>query len=150
MPRARDLLERFRPIGTPGAAAPAGVPADRTADRFRELQPVVDRLVDVDAECVRIRDAATAEAERRRQQAVAEAAAIVAASRIAAPANRTATATRVRQEGAALAVADVEQAEHEAAATTARAQQRMDDYVRRVGTAVRHLLSAEPARQRVP
>ena len=44
MPSARDMLQRFRPIGTPGAAAPAGVPADRAAELGRELQPVFDEL----------------------------------------------------------------------------------------------------------
>ena len=44
MPRARDLLARFRPVGAPGTAAPAGVPVDRVAERRRELLPVASGL----------------------------------------------------------------------------------------------------------
>jgi hypothetical protein len=36
----RDFLERFRPVGTPGASA-TGVAADRTAERAAELEPAL-------------------------------------------------------------------------------------------------------------
>ena len=45
MASARDLLERFRPAGTPGAAAPAGVPYDRGAALEDELRPVLATAV---------------------------------------------------------------------------------------------------------
>ena len=38
MPDLRDFLSRFRPAGTPGAAARPGVPVDRVAEREAELQ----------------------------------------------------------------------------------------------------------------
>jgi hypothetical protein len=41
MPRVRDLLYRFRPEGAPGAAAAAGVPADRAAELTAELEPLI-------------------------------------------------------------------------------------------------------------
>ena len=40
MPQWRDFLERFRPAGTPGAAARPGVPADRSADAVRGVFPL--------------------------------------------------------------------------------------------------------------
>ncbi|SFG73131.1 hypothetical protein SAMN02787118_12726 [Streptomyces mirabilis] len=41
----RDFLERFRPVGTPGASA-TGVAADRTAERAAELEPALAQLTD--------------------------------------------------------------------------------------------------------
>lgn len=150
MPRARDFLERFRPIGTAGAAAPAGVPADRLADATRELRPVFESLEDVGVECARIRDAATAEALRRRNDAAAQAAAIVAAARRDAPGRRADAAARLRGQSAADVASVVEQGEREAEALTERAQRRMDGYVERVLAAVRQSLSGERIGERVP
>jgi hypothetical protein len=62
VPRARDLLARFRPVGAPGAAAPAGVPADRGSERDRELQAVFDELADTEEQAAAIRAAADREA----------------------------------------------------------------------------------------
>ncbi|KAE8765526.1 hypothetical protein, partial [Georgenia thermotolerans] len=69
MPRARDILQRFRPAGTPGAAAPAGVPADRVTEMAAELEPVLARLAEAQAEADQVRAAARQEAERRRREA---------------------------------------------------------------------------------
>ena len=44
MTRTRELLERFRPAGTPGAAGGRGVPVDRVAERSAELEPVLELL----------------------------------------------------------------------------------------------------------
>jgi vacuolar-type H+-ATPase subunit H len=54
LPQLRDFLERFRPAGAPGAAASAGVPADRSRELEAELGPVLALLEGVDAECARI------------------------------------------------------------------------------------------------
>jgi vacuolar-type H+-ATPase subunit H len=62
--QARDFLDRFRPAGAPGAASRAGIPADRAAERYAELEPVVALLADTHAECGRIVTAARQEAER--------------------------------------------------------------------------------------
>ncbi|MFD1659217.1 hypothetical protein ACFSL4_13640, partial [Streptomyces caeni] len=76
----RDLLARFRPTGTPGAAA-TGVPADRTAERAAELEPSLARLTEVQREAARIRAAAEREAGTIRRDAARQAAEIVAAAR---------------------------------------------------------------------
>ena len=67
MPQWRDFLERFRPAGTPGAAAQGGVPADRIADTAAELEPVFMMLDDVHAEAARIRRCAVEHADAIRQ-----------------------------------------------------------------------------------
>ncbi|MGH3462272.1 MAG: hypothetical protein ACRDP9_12430, partial [Kribbellaceae bacterium] len=78
MARTRDFLERFRPAGTPGAAAIAGVPADRVAELSAELAQVFDALADTEEEAARIRRDAAAEAERRQDRARQRARGLVA------------------------------------------------------------------------
>ena len=148
MPRARDLLERFSPIGTPGAAAPASVPVDRAAEGMRELQPVFDGLAEVQAECAHIRDTARAEAARLRDEATNAAVEIVAIARREASTARADASARARQAGAGQLAALGEQAEREAAAIRERSNQRMDGYVERIVAAVRH--SCDSLEQSLP
>ena len=54
LPQLHDFLERFRPAGAPGAAASAGVPADRSRELEAELSPVLALLEGVEAECARV------------------------------------------------------------------------------------------------
>lgn len=137
MPTARDLLQRFRPLGAPGAAAPSGVPADRRAERDRELQPVFDALVDVQEEVGRIRAAATAQAHVRGEQAEQQAAALLRTARR--------DAATARAEAAAAAAARVEEesrrvlaeAEADAAVVVRRAEERYAGLVDRVVHGVR-------------
>lgn len=104
MARTRDLLDRFRPAGAPGAAAAAGVPADRIVELTAELEPVLARLDDVTAEAARIRRVGEERAESLRREATERARATLAAAR------RDAETDRVEAASAVLA-----QAEHEAA-----------------------------------
>lgn len=60
MAALRDLLQRFRPSGAPGAAAGAGVPADRRARAEAELEPVFAALAPTVARCAEIRRVGTA------------------------------------------------------------------------------------------
>lgn len=78
MARGRDFLERFRPVGTPGAAGRRGVPADRVADLAAELEPVLALLDDTQAECAALRRQGEEHAAARRAQAQAQAAAVLA------------------------------------------------------------------------
>lgn len=82
MPSTRDLLQRFRPAATPGAATATGVPADRRNERAAELRGVFAALEATVAEADRIRRAAVAEAQRRRDRARQEATAKVARARL--------------------------------------------------------------------
>ncbi len=92
MPQGRAFLERFRPVGTPGAAAARGVPADRVAELAAELAPVFELLAATQERSDRIRAKADAEAERRRIEALAAAEAEVGAARRHAESERAATA----------------------------------------------------------
>jgi len=82
MPSTRDLLQRFRPAPTPGAATATGVPADRRDERDRELSGVFAALAEAVAESREIRRAATVEAQRRRDRARLEVAARLAEGRL--------------------------------------------------------------------
>ena len=88
MPRARDLLERFRPAGTPGAAARRGVPADKLSELYDELAPVLALLVPDMEQAKRVRNDARAEAAERRRRAQERARSIVAAALSGAGADR--------------------------------------------------------------
>lgn len=92
MPQGRAFLERFRPVGTPGAAAARGVPADRVAELAAELAPVFELLAATQERGDRIRAKADAEAERRRVEALSAAEAEVGAARRHAESERAATA----------------------------------------------------------
>ncbi|MGQ4420037.1 hypothetical protein ACN6LA_007802, partial [Streptomyces sp. SAS_269] len=93
----RDFLERFRPTGTPGAAA-VGVPADRAAERAAELEPALARLTDVQQEAARIRVAADEAAEALRRDAAREAERVVADARERAPEVRRRAAAPVLED----------------------------------------------------
>ncbi|MEV5845326.1 hypothetical protein AB0M32_25480 [Streptomyces sp. NPDC051985] len=118
----RDFLERFRPTGTPGAAA-TGVPPDRAAERAVELAPALARLTAVQQEAARIRAAGDADAQAIRRDAELKAADVVATAREQAPG--------VRREAAE---SFVRQAAREAVAVRAAAD-RTADAVRRRGRA---------------
>ncbi len=113
MPGSRGFLDRFRASGTPGAAAGAGVPADRVAERNAELAGVFERLAPVEARAHRIRAAALERADERRGAATAQHQRILAAARRDAEAERRDAAARVtalaqEETRAALAAADRE------------------------------------------
>ena len=112
MPDVRDFLDRFRPAGAPGAAARAGVPADRTRELAEELEPVLALLDGTHAECERITAEAGQEADRIMAAARSE------AGLIAADAGTRARAARDEATRRLLAQAS----ERAAAAATAAAQ----------------------------
>ena len=147
MPSARDLLQRFRPIGTPGAAAPAGVPADRGAEatgscsrsstswpRRWTRSPGSGRLPLSRPACAR--DRAAEEARR-----------IVDAARVQAEAERAEAAARIlrraEQETATRRSADARQQAAEIA--RAGAATAAGHYVRRIVDEVGRAGAAEPA-----
>jgi len=113
MPPLRDFLTRFRPAGAPGAAARAGVPADRSGELESEVTPVLTLLDDTQAD----RERLIAQARRDAEQIVA--AARSAAGAIAADAAQR--ASRVREQAAQQAMAAAR--EQAARATEAASQQ---------------------------
>ncbi len=101
----RDLLDRFRPAGAPGAPTAAGVPADRLAGVTVELEPVFAALAGVVGECAEVRAAASVEAARRTEEAAEQARAVVARARARESGERASAAALLRQRAAADAAA---------------------------------------------
>jgi hypothetical protein len=95
VPHLSDFLTRFRPVGTPGAAALRGVPADRVTEREAELRPVLALLVETQREGDRIRREAAEQAEQRRLRARRQAESILTEARGRAAAERAQAAARV-------------------------------------------------------
>ncbi len=101
MPQWQNVLDRFRPAGTPGAAGHPGIPADRSADAAAELAEVLALLDDVQEEAARTRQAATDRAREIRRDAQRQAAEIVAKARDDAESVRAqAEAEALREAGA--------------------------------------------------
>jgi hypothetical protein len=130
------LLRRFRPAGTPGAAARAGVPVDRAAEAATELGPVLGRLAEVQAECARMREQAGRDAHELRERAREQAAGLVAAARERAEGERTELAAQARAKADSESASRVVEAEEQAAALRERAERRMPSLVARVVAAV--------------
>ena len=148
MPRSRDILQRFRPAGTPGPASSAGVPADRVAEVAAELEPVLALLADTQEEASRIHRAAEQEAERRRRVAAERAGALVASAHRQAGSDRAAAAVRVSQMVEKENAAALAEAERAATAVRDRAAEWMPALLDQVLTATRDALRAgeEPRR----
>jgi hypothetical protein len=143
MARSRDILERFRSAGTPGAAATPGVPADRVAEVSAELEPVLARLSGAQSEAARIRSEAEQQAAATRTQALDRAAALVAAARSQATADRAEAALRVSRAMEEENAAALAEAHRLAEAVRQRAAERMSSYLDRVLHATRSALRAE-------
>jgi hypothetical protein len=97
-----DLLNRFRPIGVPGSASRAGIPADRAAELAAELDPVLSMLGPTQVRC----ETAVAAAERRAARVSGEAATHTA--RVAAEGRDRAMAARVAAANEVIAAAHAE------------------------------------------
>ncbi|MDD1477384.1 hypothetical protein [Arthrobacter sp. H16F315] len=115
MPRL-SILDRFRPVGAPGPAGPAGVPAADNQGPAAELAPVFAALAADVVTCAALVEDARAAAECDVSQARVQASAIVAQARLDAAAERANAATRVAKEAADRDSQALEQAHHEAAA----------------------------------
>ena len=142
MPRVSDLLARFRPAGSPGAATTAGVPADRRESVARELDPVFAELAAVTRECETIRREAAAAAARCEVDAAERAQAALERARSESEAERAATAAALRAQVAAAASDSIAEAEAEAARVQDRAEQRRAGLLARVLSRVRADLMA--------
>lgn len=144
MARSRNLLERFRPAGTPGAAAKPGVPADRVAELSAELEPVLTLLDDTVREARAIRAQAHQRAEQVRRRAEDRSRALLAEARRDAEAERSAAAVRVTEKAESEAAASLAAAEQEAEEIRRRGTELMPVYVDRVLDALRKELAPGP------
>ncbi|WP_427007707.1 hypothetical protein [Pseudarthrobacter sp. H2] len=111
-----SILDRFRPVGAPGPAGPAGVPAADDQGPAAELAPVFAALAGDAASCAALVEEARLSAEGDVARARAQAAAIVSAARLEAGAERAKAAARVEQSASERDMQLLEQARREAAA----------------------------------
>lgn len=141
MPRGREFLERFRPVGTPGAAAARGVPADRVAELAAELAPLFDLLEATQEKSAAIRAQADDEAHRRRAEALAAAEAEVGAARWHAESERAATAAGLARAAEVEAERALAAARRDADAVREAAGRRLPD----LAAAARSVMAARLA-----
>ncbi|MFF5211101.1 hypothetical protein [Streptosporangium sp. NPDC000396] len=144
MVRLSDFLERFRPTGVPGAAAPTGVPADYAADQTAELDLVFSALAEVQATCASERLRSKRRAEETRERARAQAAAIISAARLDAGAEKARVSARTRQKSDKESLTSVRNAGLAADGIRRRSAARMPEEVARVVTMVRSLAGDLP------
>jgi hypothetical protein len=136
MPASRGFLERFRPSGTPGAAAGAGVPADRVAEREVELAALFEQLLETEALAAQIRAEGTARAEEQRSVSQTAGRQLVAAARHDAELVRREASSRVAAQSDHETTTTLAEAEEEAARIRRHAAGVRPDYARRVVQAV--------------
>ncbi|HUJ07967.1 MAG TPA: hypothetical protein VLX31_17815 [Streptosporangiaceae bacterium] len=115
MPQLSDFLNRFRPVGAPGAAGRAGVPADRAAELAAELRPVLELLDSTQEQCVQVVAQARQEAGRIIARARREAERIAADGRNRAQAARGDATARVLESARTRAAAQGQAAARSAA-----------------------------------
>jgi hypothetical protein len=142
LPRARDLLNRFRPSGTPGAAGAAAVPVDRAAGAAAELAPVFAALAPTERRCEELLAEAQADARRLRREAEEEAERLVAVARDRQATERAAVLAELRARRSADAAAAADAARRQAVEVGDRAEARMAGCVADVVAAVRSLVAA--------
>jgi hypothetical protein len=142
MPRARDFLARFRAVGTPGAAASAGVPADRVVEATAELEPLFAMLTDTEVEADRI----SAEADQRiaddHRRAAERAAELVAQARLDGETARADASAKARATAAREGARELAAATAEAARITQSAREQMDGHIAEIVAIVRERLAS--------
>jgi hypothetical protein len=111
-----NILDRFRPVGAPGAAGPAGVPAADDQGPAAELAPVFAALADGVAANTALVEEARRGAEEEVVRARARAAAILSQARLDAGAERARAAARLAQAASHSDAQLLEEARQEAAA----------------------------------
>jgi hypothetical protein len=141
MPRARDFLARFRPVGTPGAAASAGVPADRVVEAAAELEPLFAMLADTEARAEGIRASADQRIVENHRLAAEQATEVLAQARLRADAERANASAKARAIADQEVAKELAAAEDQAARIHESANALMDAQVAEIVAAVRARLA---------
>ena len=125
-----DFLERFRPLGAPGAAVSTSGPTSEVPDPATELAPVFAALADTIEQC----DAVVAEARHRADTELARAreraAAVKARARGDVGAEQARAAARVFEEYSAEEAAVMDEATNRATETRRSGAARVDGLAR--------------------
>lgn len=140
MPSTRDLLQRFRPAGAPGAATATGVPADRSEERAAELAGVFAVLEATVAEAERVRQSVRARAQEIRNSAREQALATVAQARLDAETLRTLAVAEARDTIVSARQHNVDEAVGQSREIEIEATPTLDQDVVQVVATVRRLL----------
>jgi hypothetical protein len=143
MPRARDFLARFRPVGTPGAAAPAGVPADRVVEATAELEPLFAMLANTEVRAESIRASADQRIAESHRLAAERAAEVIAQARLRADAERANASAKAGAVADQEAAQELAAAEAQAASIQKSANELMDAQVAEMVAAVRERLERQ-------
>jgi len=123
VPQWHNILDRFRPAGTPGAAGRPGIPADRSAAATAELTAMLALLDDAQEEAARTRQSAVDRAQEIRLDAQRQAAELVAKARDDAKTVRAQSeADELREAGA-----DEDDMRRQMEAEIAQLRQRADE-----------------------
>jgi hypothetical protein len=144
MPASRGFLERFRASGTPGAAAGAGVPADRSAEREVELAALFERLAAVETVAEQMRSDGAQRADQHRQAATAQSRQILATARQQAEVERREAAARISAQAQHETEQALYRAQVEANAIAEHAHRETPTYVDRVVSEVLARLGLDP------
>lgn len=127
-----NFLDRFRPVGSPGAAAAAGVPASDVLSPPAELVPVFGALAADVETCRRLVSDARLEADRELVRAHEQADALLAQARLDIGAARAAAAARVMLTSADQDARMLDDAAREAADLEAAGTARLPATVQKV------------------
>ena len=146
MPQWNDFVDRFRPAGTPGAAARPGVPADRSAEAAAELTPLLALLDDTQDEVERIRSAAAERADEILRAAHRQTDQIAAQARADAESVRAQAGAEARDGAVAVWSKMEAETATEIECLQARVGDRMPYYVDKVAAAAREWLD-QPSQQ---
>jgi vacuolar-type H+-ATPase subunit H len=122
-----SLLDRFRPVGAPGPAGPAGVPAGDSQGPEAELVPVFDSLDPTITQAQELIEDAKLRAEETVRQARERAAAEVEQARLDSGAVRARAAAQVSSEAEATDAQMLRTAEDEAAELKRRGESRVPE-----------------------
>jgi thioesterase domain-containing protein len=141
---ARGFLERFRSAGTPGAAAGAGVPADRVAERDVELAGLFERLAEVEAAAAHTRALGREQARLAREDAERTRRDILAKARRDSDAERRDAAARITAQADQEARALLEAADSRVDAVRSHADAVLDEFVGLVLAEVAERLGVSP------
>jgi len=133
-----DYLDRFRPVGAPGAGG-TGVPADRSRELEAELTTVLALLDGVHAECAGVLAEARRDAEQIVAAARAEAATMTGDAEQRARAAHDEAARQVLAAARTEAAGTVSRACRQASRIRERAEQRIPALVGKVVSLVRSL-----------
>ena len=139
-----NILDRFRPVGAPGPAGPAGVPAVGDDGRAAELAPVFAALAAEVESCRRLVEQARREADQALSRAHEGAAAIIAQARLDARDERASAVALVEQAASERDALLLAQARKEADDLEEARAAQLPATVRRV---MDHLLSEQLAQR---